>query len=202
MWNEAQSRMDAYPSVVGTLGGCGPVGWPQMNLEMHLHLHSELASNEFLTEFALKVRKIPSGFALVRQCREQAAVGRTHASMSVGGHALPLHPLTLKWLQPPPQPTHTTTTTAPPSLQSSQGVQSAALFAGMRIPRSVLLSSVYNVYGHIFFTNNLSLGFLSLLCYIVCVCTLIRPLPLVFLYNFVSTNKELSLVDKHIIHNP
>ena len=26
-----------------------------------------------------------------------------------------------------------------------------------------------------FFTNNLSLGFLSLLCYIVCVCALIRP---------------------------
>ena len=52
MWNEAQSRMDAYPSVVGTLGGGGPVGWLWMNLEMHLHLNSELASNEFLTEFA------------------------------------------------------------------------------------------------------------------------------------------------------
>ena len=26
-----------------------------MNLEMHLHLNSELASNEFLTEFALKI---------------------------------------------------------------------------------------------------------------------------------------------------
>ena len=35
---------------VGTLGGDGPVGWPRMNLEMHLHLNSELASNEFLTE--------------------------------------------------------------------------------------------------------------------------------------------------------
>ena len=53
MWNEAQSRMDAYSSVVGTLG----VGWPRMNLEMHLHLNSELASNEFLTEFALKNQK-------------------------------------------------------------------------------------------------------------------------------------------------
>ena len=92
MWNEAQSRMDAYLSVVGTLGGGGPVGLPRMNLEMHLHLNSELGSNEFLTEFAFKIRKIPSGFALVRQCREQATVGRTHASMSVGGHALPPHP--------------------------------------------------------------------------------------------------------------
>ena len=111
MWHEAQSRMDAYPSVVGTLGGGGPVGWPRMNLEMHLHLNSGLASNEFLTEFALKIRKIPSGFALVRQCREQATVGRTHASMSVGGHALPPHPLILKWLHPlpphtPPPPPH------------------------------------------------------------------------------------------------
>ena len=96
MWNEAQSRIDAYPSVVGTLGGGGPVGSPRMNLEMHLHLNSELASNEFLTEFALKLRKIPSGFALVRQCREQATIGRTYASMSVGRHALPPHPLILK----------------------------------------------------------------------------------------------------------
>ena len=144
MWNEAQSRMDAYPSVVGTLGGGGPVGWPRMNLEMHLQLNSELASNEFFTEFAFKIRKIPSGFALVRQCREQATVGRTYASMSVGGHALPPHPLILKWLHPPPHthhPHHHTTT------QSSQVVQSAALFAGMKSenPRSVLLSSAYNV---------------------------------------------------------
>ena len=107
MWNEAQSRMDAYPSVVGTLGGGGPVGWPRMNLEMHLHLNSELASNGFLTEFALKIRKIPSGFALVRQSRGQATVGRTYASMSVGGHALPPYPLILKWLHPPPPHTHT-----------------------------------------------------------------------------------------------
>ena len=102
--------MDAYPSVVGTLGGGGPVEWPRMNLEMHLLLNSELASNEFLTEFAFEIRKIPSGFALVRQSREQATVGRTHASMSVGGHALPPHPLILKWLHPPPH-THTTTST-------------------------------------------------------------------------------------------
>ena len=33
LWNEAQSRMDAYPSVVGTLGGGGPVEWPRINLE-------------------------------------------------------------------------------------------------------------------------------------------------------------------------
>ena len=98
--------MDAYPSVVGTLGGGGPVGWSRMNLEMHLHLNSELASNEFLTEFAFKIRKILSGFALVRQSREQATVGRTHASMSVGGHALPPHPLILKWPHPPPHRTH------------------------------------------------------------------------------------------------
>ena len=80
--------------VVGrpTLGGGGPVGWPRMNLEMHLHLNSELASNEFLTEFAFKIRKIPSGFTLVRQCREQATAGRTHASMSVRGHALHRNP--------------------------------------------------------------------------------------------------------------
>ena len=39
---------------VGTLFGDGPVGWPRMNLEMHLHLNSELASNEFLTDFAFK----------------------------------------------------------------------------------------------------------------------------------------------------
>ena len=111
-WNEAQSRMDAYPSVVGTLGGGGPVGWPQMKLEMHLHLNSELASNEFLTEFAFKIRKIPSKFALVR---EQATVGRTHASMSVGGHALPPHPLILKWFHtPPPPPTHTPPPPPPP----------------------------------------------------------------------------------------
>ena len=44
------------------------VGWPRMNLEMHLHLNSELASNEFPTEFAFKIRKVMSGFALVRQC--------------------------------------------------------------------------------------------------------------------------------------
>ena len=81
--------MDAYPSVVGTLGGGGTVGWPRMNLEMHLLLNSELASNEFLSEFTFKIRKIPSGFALVRQSREQVTEGRTHASLSVGGHALP-----------------------------------------------------------------------------------------------------------------
>ena len=94
---------------VGTLGGGGPVGWPWMTLEMHLHLNSELATNEFLTEFAFKIRKIPSGFALiVRRSREQATVGRTHASISVAGHALPPHPLILKWLHPrPPPPTHT-----------------------------------------------------------------------------------------------
>ena len=128
MWNEAQSRMDAYPSVVGTLGGGGPVGWPRMHHEMHLHLNSELASNEFLTEFAFKIRKIPSGFALVRQCREQATVGRTHASMSVGGHALSPQPLILKWLHPHPHPLHThhhhhhttTTTTVFPSMSSQQ----------------------------------------------------------------------------------
>ena len=138
--------MDAYPSVVGTLGGGRPVGWPRMNLEMNLHINSEIASNEFLTEFAFKIRKIPSGFALVRQSREQATVGRTHASMSVGGHALPPHLLILK--SPPPHThTHTHTPPPPPLPQSSQVVQSAALFAGMKSenPRSVLLSSVYNV---------------------------------------------------------
>ena len=138
--------MDAYPSVVGTLGGGGPVGWPRMNLEMHLHLDSEVASNEFLTEFAFKIRKIPSGFALVRLSRKQATVGRTHASISVGGHALLSHPLILKWLHPPPPHTHTPLP-SPPLPQSSQVIQSAALFTVMKSenPRSVLLSSVYNV---------------------------------------------------------
>ena len=60
--------MNAYSSVVGTLGDGGPVEWPRMNLENRLQLNSELASNEFLTEFAFKIRKIPLGFALVRQC--------------------------------------------------------------------------------------------------------------------------------------
>ena len=76
-----------------------------MNLEMHLHLNAELASDEFFNEFALKIRKITLGFALVRQCREQATEGRTHASMSVGGHALPPHPLILNGFNPPPPPT-------------------------------------------------------------------------------------------------
>ena len=126
LWNEAQSRMDAYPSVFGTLCGGGPVGWPRMNLEMHLHLNSELASNEFLTEFAFKIRKIPSGFDLVRQSREQATVGRTHASMSVGGHAMPLAPFNFEMVSssppPPPPPQHThihTTTTTTPVFPSS-----------------------------------------------------------------------------------
>ena len=56
-------RRVEWMHTVGTLGGDGPVGWPRMNLEMHLHLNSELASNEFLTEFAFKFRKIPSGFS-------------------------------------------------------------------------------------------------------------------------------------------
>ena len=47
--------MDAYPFVAYTLGGGGPVGWPRMNLEMHLHLNSELASDEFFTEFELNL---------------------------------------------------------------------------------------------------------------------------------------------------
>ena len=32
-----------------------PMGWPRMNLVIHLHLNSELASNEFLTDFALNL---------------------------------------------------------------------------------------------------------------------------------------------------
>ena len=73
---------------------------------MYLHLNSELASNEFLTEFAFKIRKIPSGFASVRQSREQATVGRTHASRSVGGNALPFNFEMAS--PPPPANTHTT----------------------------------------------------------------------------------------------
>ena len=125
--------MDAYPSVVGTLGGGGPVEWPRMKLEMHLHLNSELAFNEFLTELAFKIRKIPLGFALVRKFREQATVGSTHASISVGGHALPPHPLTLKWLHPPLPPpththfTHTTTTSTTTPVFSSSPVSSTAV---------------------------------------------------------------------------
>ena len=120
----------------------------------------------------------------MRQSREQATVGRTHASMSVGGHALPLHPLILKWLHPlPPHThtyTHTTTTTPPPLPQSSQVVQSAALFAGMKSETEavcclVCITYYDHIYVFFYFTNNLSSGFLSLLCYIVCVCALLRP---------------------------
>ena len=96
-----------------------------------LHLTSEFVSIEFRTEFGFKIRKIPLGFDLVRQSIEQATVSKTHASMSVGGHALPPHPLIWKWLM----------------LPSFKVVVSAALFTGMKSenPRSVLLSSVYNV---------------------------------------------------------
>ena len=59
---ETRRRVE-WMLTVCILGGDGPVEWPRMNLEMHLHLNSELASNEFLTEFAFKIRKIPSGFA-------------------------------------------------------------------------------------------------------------------------------------------
>ena len=47
-------------------------------------------------------------------CGTRRRVEWTHASMSVGGHTLPPHPLILKWLHPPPTHTHhhhTTTTT-------------------------------------------------------------------------------------------
>ena len=90
-------------------------------------------------------------------------------------------PFNFEMASPPPPPPHThtttTTTTPPPLPQSSPVVHSAALFAGMKSknPRSVLLSSMYNVlWPYPFFTNNLSLEILSL-CYIVCVCALIRP---------------------------
>ena len=33
-----QSRIDANPSVVSSFCDDGPVGWPRMNLEVHLHL--------------------------------------------------------------------------------------------------------------------------------------------------------------------
>ena len=140
--------MDAYPSVVGSLGGGGPVEWPRMNLEMHLHLNSDLASNEFLTEFPFKIRTIPSGFALVRHSREQATVG-TCKYERVRVRIAPA-PLILKWLHPappPPPPTYTAPRPRPPLPQSSRVVQSAAMFAEMKSenPRSVLLSSVYNV---------------------------------------------------------
>ena len=86
------------------------------------------------------MRKMSLGFDLVRQSREQDTVSKTHANMSVGRHVLSPHPLILKWLMPPSLP-------PPPHSQSSKAVVSAALFAGMKSenPRSVLLSSVYNV---------------------------------------------------------
>ena len=40
--------MDAYSSVVGILVGVGPVEWPRKNLEMHLHLNSELAQGSWV----------------------------------------------------------------------------------------------------------------------------------------------------------
>ena len=107
-------------------------------------------------------------------CGTRRRVEWTHASMSVGGHALPPHPLIWNGFIPP----HThTPPPQPPLPQSSPVVHSAALFAGMKSknPRSVLLSSMYNVlWPYLFFTNNLSLDILSL-CYIVCVCALKRP---------------------------
>ena len=68
----------------------------RMNLEMHLHLNPELASNELLTELALNLHVKSERYRrvcdLVKQSREQATVGKTHASMSVEGRALPSHP--------------------------------------------------------------------------------------------------------------
>ena len=138
--------MDAYPSVVGTLGGGGPVGWPRMNLEMHLHLNSELASNEFVIEFAFNIRQILLGFALrtghgrqdtCKYERGRACVAPAPFNFEMASSPPP---------PPPPPPAHTYT--PPPLLPKSfQVVQSAALFAGMKSenPRSVLLSCVYNV---------------------------------------------------------
>ena len=100
--------------VVGTLDGGGPLMWPRMNLEMYLHLNSELASNEFLTEFAFKIRKIPSGFALVRQCREQATVGKTHASYERGRACVAPAPFNFEMDSPPPPHTHTDIPPPPP----------------------------------------------------------------------------------------
>ena len=103
---------------------------------------------------------MPSGFDLVRQFSEQATVGKTHAGMSVGGHALPPHPLTLKWLHPPssspappppPPPKHTTSPPPPPP-RSSQVVQSAALFAGMKSEEVFCSQVCITFYGHIFFS--------------------------------------------------
>ena len=80
------------------------------------------------------------GFYLVRQSREQDTVSKTHANMSAGGHVLsaPFN-FEMAYAPIPPPP--------PPNSQSSKAVVSAALFAGMKSenPRSVLLSSVYNV---------------------------------------------------------
>ena len=105
---------------------------------MHLHLKSKFASNEFCTKFELNLDKISerykSAFALVRQSIEQPTVSKTHASMSVGGHALPPHTLILKWLMSPTRP------------QSSKVVVSEhCLRAWSENPRSVLLSSMYSV---------------------------------------------------------
>ena len=143
--------MDAYPSVVDTLGGGGPVGWPRM--EMHLHLNSELASNESLTELAFKIRNILSGFALVRQSREEATVGRTHASMSVGGHALPPHPLILKWLHPPSTHTHIHTHHHQhyPSLLKYSSQQHCLRRCSLRIPEAFCCLVCITFYDHIFF---------------------------------------------------
>ena len=56
-------------------------------------------------------------------CGTRRRVEWTRASMSVGVHALPPHPLILKWLHPPPPHTHTqhhhTTTTTTPVFPSS-----------------------------------------------------------------------------------
>ena len=136
----------------------------------------------------------------MRLSREQVKVGKTHASMSVGAQCVAPAPFNFE-MASSPLPVHTPPPPPPP--QSSQVVLSAALFAGMnlRIPVAFCCLLCITFYDHIFFRISL---FVMLYC--LCMCFNgrkfeIKFLPLVLFYNFVSTNNELSFVDKHIIHN-
>ena len=116
-----------------------------MNLKMHLHLNSELASNDIFTEFSFKIRMIPSGFALVRQrtgherqdtCKYER--GRARVAPAPFNYEM----ASSRPPPPPPSHTHKHTTTTPV------------------FPSSPVSSTVCGV-------------FVTLHC--LCVCALIRP---------------------------
>ena len=89
------------------------------------------------------------------QSREQATVGKIHASISVGRRALPPQPLILKWLHPSlslslPTPITTTTT------QSSPGSPVSSTVCGDEVSESQTFCCLVCItfYDHIFFPPN------------------------------------------------